>query len=297
MVESDAYQSLASYQNCIQRIDEAWPQFLSARADRLRHGNESEKVAEAILEDLLTGVLDWAKGDLAYQVGYADIVLSRNIAKFLVIEVKRPGTLWQGRKSLDDAVQQARRYADEQKISRIAASDGRYLYAADIINGGLKDRVLVDLAHDVPSAPALWWLSVHGIYRDCADAVRPVVPDERLAEIPPDVSSELLHPKHHLPARCFAYTGDASKPSTWKLPYLLADGGPDGKRLPKAIQALLSNYRGTKVDGIPEQAIGDVLLRLAHAAAAAGRMPPQAVNPARVYQELAHILEQQGLKV
>ena len=45
------------------------------------------KVAEAITEDLFTQVLDWSKGDLMYQVGYADIVVRQNYLKCLVIEV------------------------------------------------------------------------------------------------------------------------------------------------------------------------------------------------------------------
>ena len=45
-------------------------------------------------------MLDWSKGDIAYQVGYADIVLSKNLAKYLVVEVKRPGTLWPRRQAL-----------------------------------------------------------------------------------------------------------------------------------------------------------------------------------------------------
>ncbi|MDE3037802.1 MAG: hypothetical protein KGJ21_05075, partial [Pseudomonadota bacterium] len=142
---SKNYQSLATWQRCVEQIQARWPSFLAARADRLRHGGECEKVAEAILEDLLTGVLDWSKGDLAYQTGYADIVLSKNLAKYLLIEVKRPGMLSPGRRALEAAVQQARRYADEQRVLRIAASDGRYFYAADIDGGGLKDRLLVDL--------------------------------------------------------------------------------------------------------------------------------------------------------
>lgn len=56
-------------------------------------------------------------------------------------------------------------------------------------------------------------------------------------------SGELLHHKYLLPASCFAYIGTANLPATWKLPYLQADGTPDLKRLPKAIQAILSNYR------------------------------------------------------
>jgi hypothetical protein len=133
------YRLLAAYRRCAERIATQWERFREIRADRLRHRGETERVAEAILEDLFTEVLDWSKGDIAYQVGYADIVLSKNLAKYLVVEVKRPGTLWLGRQTVETAVRQARRYADEQKISRIAASDGRFLYAADIEFGATKD--------------------------------------------------------------------------------------------------------------------------------------------------------------
>ncbi|HZD91537.1 MAG TPA: hypothetical protein VE224_15660, partial [Pseudolabrys sp.] len=80
-------------------------------------------------------------------------------------------------------------------------------------------------------------------------------------------------------------------------PYRVLQGGIDGKRLPKAVQALLSNYRGAKVGGIPEAAIGSVLLTLARAAAAEGKMPPQATAAARVYCELARVLDQLGLSI
>ena len=83
----------ASHRRCIERITQNWETFLATRSDRLRHGGETEKVAEAIIEDLFTSVLDWSKGDLMYGVGYADIVVSHHLAKYLVIEVKRPGTL------------------------------------------------------------------------------------------------------------------------------------------------------------------------------------------------------------
>jgi len=42
-----------------------------------RHGNASEKVAENIIEDLFTEVLDWDIADLNHQGEYADIVLTR----------------------------------------------------------------------------------------------------------------------------------------------------------------------------------------------------------------------------
>ncbi len=287
------FKALSAYRHCIERISSRWGWFRTTRADRLRHGNEAEKVAETILEDLFTEVLDWSKGDIAYQTGFADIVLSRNLAKYLVVEVKRPGSLWPGRQALEAALQQARRYADEQKVPCIAASDGRFFYAANIEHGVLKDRALLDLDHPEPP-PALWWLSVHGVYRPCEEPVAwPAAPGAVVA--PPEISAgTLLHQKYKLPAGCFAYIGNANDPRTWKLPYRTVDGRVDEKRLPKAIQALLSNYRGAKVGSIPEAALPAVLRTLARAAAEEGRMPPQATNPAPVYQSLVLVLAQIG---
>jgi len=294
-----AYTELSAYHHCLERITAAWPKFRNVHRDRLRHGAESEKVAEGILEDLFTSVLDWSKGDLAYQVGYADIVLSRNLAKYLVIEVKRPGSLVKSRRAMEHALEQARRYADEQKILRVAVSDGCMLYAADIQQGGLEDRLFADLTSDDPPA-ALWWLSVHGIYRECEVVEKGWQAAEEQALVAEGVGAstdELLHPKYQLPARCFAYVGDSNSPHTWKLPYLLVDGNVDARRLPKAIQALLSNYRGAKVGGLPEAAIPGVLTRLASAAAAAGHLPPKTPRPAPAYQQLVEVLRQLEISV
>jgi hypothetical protein len=212
-----------------------------------------------------------------------------------VIEDKRPGALFPGRRALEAAVAQARRYADEQKVRSIAATDGRYFYAADISAGGLVDRALVDLTVTDPPL-ALWELSVHGIYRPASGMSGNVSIVAEECSVPPaPMSAVLLHPKYKLPASCFAYAPDAGRPATWKLPFRLADGTVDCKRLPKAIQAILSNYRGTKVGGIPESDLPAVLARLAGAAASQGRMPPQALAPAPVYQQLALVLEQLGL--
>lgn len=294
-MNGDDESSLATYRQCTARITATWPNFLATRADRLRHGNEAERVAEAIIEDLFTQVLDWSKGDLLYQVGYADIVISNNLAKYLVIEVKRPGALLPGRKALEGAVVQARRYADEQKIQRVAATDGRYLYAADVSAGVLTDRALIDLAcTEVPLD--LWYLSLHGIYRPRRTAVVIAPIDSGGGPLLQEAQPEsLLHPTHKLPASCFAYVPDANDPATWKLPYLLLDGGIDCKRLPKAIQCLLSNYRGKRVRGIPESAIPTILLELARAAASKGLMPPRVVRPAMAYRQLSEVLEQLGL--
>jgi len=287
-------QRLVVYRRCIERIRSSWSMFRVNHADRLRHGDESERTAEAVVEDLFTTVLDWSKGDLMYQVDFADIVVSHHLSKYLVIEVKRPGTLFPGRRALEEAIRQARRYADEQKISVVAATDGRYLYAADIRAGGLVDRVSLDLA--ATEAPiGLWTLSVHGIYRPCENPVIDVpIASDSADSLPPHSDGMLLHPHYRLPAECFAYVPDSNAPRTWKLPYLLADRHIDPRRLPKAIQAILSNYRGARVDSIPEEALRDVLIRLARAATMAGHLP-QCSSTAPVYRQLAQTLDQLGI--
>jgi len=293
---------LALHKRCIEKIHTNWNIFLNKRKERLkqqeRHGVAAERVAENILEDLFTIVLDWSLSDINNQVGYADILLTRLGIKYLILEVKRPGALAWNQKAVMIALDQAVRYADEQKVKCIGVSDGFMLYATDIKHGGLKDRIFVSLESREPQ-DSLWWLSVHGIYRprkETQDAELKLLP-----EIPPEevktteiLDDALLHPRYKLPSRCFAYVGNASKPSTWKLPYRLEDGKIDVKRLPKAIQAILSNYRGVKVSGIPEQAIPDVLVKLAVAASHLGRMPHQAGDTAQIYVQLSDVLEQLG---
>jgi hypothetical protein len=304
--ESQHLEHLASHRHCADRIQAAWPGFLSKREQRLeqqrRLGEACEKVAENILEDLFTVVLDWPLGDFNNQVEHADIVLTDHGIKRLIVEVKRPGSLAWSRRAVESALAQAMRYADEQKVKAVAVSDGLMLYAANIADGGLRDRVFVSLSGSEPPLD-LWWLSVQGIWRERepnAEAQLRLLPEEPV-EMEPETgaaggSEGLLHPKYHLPAHCFAYVGDYSKPHSWKLPYLLADGAVDPKRLPKAVQAILSNYRGAKVSGIPEEAIPAVLARLARAARQAGHMPPEACNPAPIYRQLAEVLEQLGVK-
>jgi hypothetical protein len=101
---------------------------------------------------------------------------------------------------------------------------------------------------DQPEAPRyLWWLSVDGIYRLREDLTRaplrllPPGPSGPLRSVTDDQDG-LVHPKYHLPAHCFAYVGNAADTGSWHLPYLHPDGTPDLARLPKAIQAILSNY-------------------------------------------------------
>jgi hypothetical protein len=286
-----AVEQLASYQRCTERICSNWSAFAEKRRERLaqqdRHGIASEKVAENILEDVFTEVLDWHLSDLNNQVDFADLVLTSNGVKYLVVEVKRPGSLAWNRRAVEAALDQALRYAAEQKVKRVAVSDGVMLYAAEVEHGGLKDRVFVSLASSDPQE-SLWWLSVQGIYRprEEGDAALRLLPDLAPAAGPAEElePSGLLHPKYQVPAHCFAYVGSASHTSTWHLPYRLADGSVDQKRLPKAIQAILSNYRGVKVSSIPEDAIPDVLVRLGCAAAALGKMPGQRGETAAAYE-------------
>jgi hypothetical protein len=298
--DSAAVVSLASYRHCCDRLTAAWPQFLAKRQERLaqqrRFGTAAEKVAENILEDLFTQVLDWRLSEVNNQVGYADLVLTRLGVKYLIVEVKRPGALAWNERSVDAALDQAHRYASEQKVRSIAVSDGIMLYARDLVPGGYLDRAFARL--DQPEPPAdLWWLSTDGIYRPRLDpsGARPRLLPPAPDGMPPDaddVRSGLVHPKYHLPARCFAYVGDAADPKTWRLPYLLADGAPDLARLPKAIQAILSNYRGAHVSSVPETAIPEVLVTLARTAHKLGKLPTDGPGAARAYLQLQQALEQ-----
>jgi hypothetical protein len=295
-------ENLAAYRHCTERIQNAWPDFLTEREQRLRQqrrlGEACEKVAENILEDLFTAVLDWPLADFNNQVEHADIVLTEHGIKRLVVEVKRPGSLAWSRKAVESALDQALRYAAEQRVKAVAISDGLMLYAADIADGGLRDRIFVSLAENQLPLD-LWWMAVQGIWREREfnqGARLRLLPEEPVSaehDAPPtDMPAPLLHPKYHLPA--LRLRERLLEAAVVEVPYLLADGAVDAKRLPKAIQAILSNYRGVKVSGIPEDAIPAVLQRLARAARQAGHIPPEACNPAPIYRRLADALEQLG---
>jgi hypothetical protein len=109
-------EDLASHRRCLERITAHWPAFAAKRLDRLRqwerHGAAAEKVAENVLEDLFCEVLDWRLADIDYQVGYADLLLTRLGVKHLVVEVKRPGALAWHRPAVDAALEQAQRRPD-----------------------------------------------------------------------------------------------------------------------------------------------------------------------------------------
>jgi hypothetical protein len=283
---------LARQRRCVEQISGCWPGFLAARQIHLRaHAvgqSPSEKVAENILCDLFTTVLDWSTEQIRLQESRVDILLTRLGVKYLIIEAKRPGSL-DGPASTGRALRQALGYAQELCVSAVAVSDGCVLEAWDVEHPSLavRPRLRVHLSDSTPPT-GLWWLSTRGIYRtpnpaDTADAQQALDEDD------------LLHPKYQLPARCFAYVGHPQRTSTWKLPYLRADGSIDDRRLPKAIQAVLRDYRGEQVR-LPEDQVPAVLTRLAAAAARQGRMPHQDPTPAAIYQALDDILGQLGLQ-
>jgi hypothetical protein len=300
-----AIERLAVYHRSAERIRSRWGEFLAKRSEQLAPhpfaAAPVEKVTENILCDLFVTVLDWPSSCFVPQVGHADIVLSNLGVRWIIVEAKRPGALAWNRRAVERALDQAAGYAGEQQVRCVAVSDGVMLYAADLVHGGRRDRVFVSLAQAEPPTD-LWWLSVQGIYRPRsheAGAALRLLPDEPVAAaVQGAATSEgetVLHPKYKLPAHCFAYVGDPSNPRTWKLPYLCAEGTIDAKRLPKAIQCILTNYRGGRVSGIPEVAIAAVLERLARAAHQAGHLP--AANPAPVYVQLGEALKQFGIVI
>lgn len=298
----NSIEGLASYNHCQERIRAEWPGFLARPAERLQphplFGNTPEKITESILEDLFTAVLDWPRNAFVPQVEFADIVLSNLGIRWIIVEAKRPGSLAWNRRAVDRALEQARGYADKQRVHCVAVSDGVMLYAEDIVDGGSCGRVFVSLA--TPDPPLdLWWLSVQGIYRprdSNQGAVLQLLPDSPVdapdgATAATSSGEPLLHPKYKLPARCFAYVGNHADTHSWKLPYLQEDGTIDARRLPKAIQSIITNYRGARVSGIPEESIPAVLTRLARAAALAGHLPAAITGPA-AYRHLQEVLDQ-----
>ncbi len=280
---------LASARLSISRIRDRWDSFLNSRHHHLGGGvfdqAPAEKVAENILCELFTNVLDWTTEQVRLQEQRADLTLSRAGLKYLIVEVKRPGSL-DGRGSIQRALKQAHDYATTLKVDRIAVSDGCVFESYDLAPGGLRPRAIAHLADPTPPEN-LWWLSTRGIYRTPPATSEPVTNGDLAGDA-------LLHPKYHLPARCFAHVGDPSRPATWKLPYLLVDGSVDAKRLPKAIGAVIRDYRSRQVQGLTAEGTADVLVRLAGAAVRTGRMPHQDPTPAEVYVALLDHLRQIG---
>lgn len=86
--DEPSFKQLAPYRHCLARMQAAWPEFASRRRERLQQGlfdAPVEKIAENIVEDLFTTVLDWSLSDVNLQVGRADVVLSGLGIKRLVV--------------------------------------------------------------------------------------------------------------------------------------------------------------------------------------------------------------------
>jgi len=287
---------LASFRAWMSRAEAAWPVFRARRVERLaegrRYAGAPEKVAENIVEDLLTGILGWTLSDINHQVERCDILVTHLGVRRLLIETKRPGAL-SGPRAVEAAFLQAQGYAETLRMGLVAVSDGAHLLAADLVPGGRRPRAEADVSIGEVDQN-LWWLSPDGVYRNPVPLPHPAACTPASSQEPGESSDALglLHPKYQLPVTCFAYVGSVTHPSTWHLPYLDAQGEIDHSRLPKAIQAVLTNYRGAHVSSIPEEAVPLVLRRLAAAARRAGRMPPECLEPAAVYVQLAQALLQ-----
>jgi hypothetical protein len=178
-------------------------------------------------------------------------------------------------------------------------SDGYVLHAVDRVNGTIADRLFCDLTQTEPPGDT-WWIGPDGITE-----TRPMEPRCRFRTLAlptslpdagerPDVDDELLHPHYQLPAKCFAYVGSVEDPSTWHLPYLLRDGAIDTSPLPKAIGAIVKNYRGAHLKTVPEPAIPNVLVTLGCAAASIGKISRHAPPASPTYGQLLAALEQFG---
>ena len=291
---------LVTKQRCIERIVSNWSQFCDLRIQHLsqatRFGVAPEKIAEQIIGELFTVVLDWPITSLNYQVEHSDIIITSPGVKWIVIEAKRPGLLTSGGNQLNQAFDQVLRYASEQKVKCVTVSDGNILVAKDVQFGGLKDRIYVDL-RSVGAPKALWWLSQHGIYRNCEEpsSMDSIVTTDKTNDTLDSADIGLIHPKYKVPSNCFAYVGNYGDVKTWKLPYLKIDGTVDTKRLPLAISSIVKTYRGERVKSIPEPAIPEVLIRLAKAANQLGKLPNRLPdNPITNYELLYMAIYQQG---
>jgi hypothetical protein len=143
-----------------------WPGFLARRHEHLQAyasgRTPSRRTTENILRDLLTTVLDWS----AHQVRLQDsgsLLLSRLGAKYLVVEIKEPGSL-DGPGKVSRALWPAVRQAESLKARRVAVTDGDLFDAHDLDATGMSPRVRLHLSDPAPPDD-LWWLSTRGIPR------------------------------------------------------------------------------------------------------------------------------------
>jgi hypothetical protein len=287
------------YIKFIDNLHSNWPLFVAKRKDLLiqkeRFGSVPEKISENILHALFTEVLDWDIKDVNYQVGYADMEITKLGIKRIVIEAKRPGGISWTESHIAKHIEQALRYAFTQKVNTIAISDGNKLYVLNVDGGSITPRIFIHLDAEEPHED-LYYISVNGVDKnkniniDFKDNKK----ENLIKDLEQEINDELLNPQYKLPSWCFAYVGDPNKSTTWKLPYLLLDGSVNIKRLPSAVCCVVTNHRGVQVKGIPEKDIPNVILKLAKAAKSVGKLDPENPKMANCYRQLYNAIVQFG---
>ena len=289
----------AKYKRFIDDINSNWSSFVKKRNDLLiqqkRYGKISEKATLKILNVLFTEILDWDIKDINDEVDYADIVITKLGIKRIIIEAKRPYGISWNEFQIEKHIDQANRYASEQKVNIIAISDGKYLLVFNVDEGSRDPRILIDLESDEPNCD-LYYISVNGVDKKKNTNVNweNIKNPKLIKNIEKEIDSELINKTYKLPSRCFAYVGDPNKPSTWKLPYLSLDGSVNIKRLPGAVECVVTNFRGLQIKTIPEENINEVLIKLAKASKSVGKLNPNNPKMANCYKQLYKAIDQIG---
>jgi len=233
------------------RIQDGWPAFcayVTGTLDGRRHGQTlTEADVEQVFERLASDLLGYGPDQIGRQQDYADRTLHGQGMKLAVVEIKGFGA-FERDGALEDALVQAARYADRHRTPNLVAFDGQNLLLA--LRRRQRNDIVVELRErldpDAEAAPENLFFSNHfGLFHS---------PDEDHETIPYDASDDdELYRMHHgepLHYDSYAYVGDLTQKSTWKLPYRNPDGTVDESRIGHAVNYLLSpgGYRGNTAD-------------------------------------------------
>lgn len=226
-----------------------------------------EKDIEIIFHSLAEGPLGYEIEQLSTQREYADYALVDRGLKLAIVEIKsfRAFASKQEQSQLESALIQAARYAHRHRTPHLMAFDGVILTLAELegVQDVIKVHIQVNIEADEPPGN-LFYFTHYGLF--CH-------PTEELLTLPYDADEDAeLKKTHHgvkLHYSCFAHVGDIRDKGTWRAPYRNPDGSVDVKRLPHAVNYLLSpsGHRGKQASRqrIPEAATPLVALRLAKA--------------------------------
>lgn len=196
--------------------------------------------------------------------------------KLAVVEIKSYRA-FDRRSELEDALVQAARYADRHRTPNLVAFDGHELVLALRRRPRDDIAVMLSLALDAEASEPpedLFYVNHFGLFRYPKEVQFTVAYDA--------TEDDELHRSHHgeqLHHDCYAYVGDLTRKSTWKLPYRNPDGTVDVNRIGHAVNYLLSpgGYRGSTADELDGFDEGDRLLaalKLADAYREVGRWEP-----------------------